>query len=77
MANTRLCPVCGGAELVADCRSITATIKGQEIAVPDVCANFYPACGEGILDRANSDRYDAALTLVRQSGETAGIPSVP
>ena len=66
MTNTRLCPVCGEAELVADCRSITATIKGQQITVPNVRADFCPACGEGILDRENGDRYGAALALARQ-----------
>jgi len=72
MTNTRLCPICGGAELVADCRSITATIKGQEITVPDVCADFCPAFGEGILDRENGDRYGAALASAIQQGE--GLP---
>lgn len=66
MSNTRTCPICGLAELVADCRSITATIKGQKITVPDVLAEFCPACGEGILDRENGDRYGAALALARQ-----------
>lgn len=75
MTNTRLCPVCGEAGLVADYRSITATIKGQQITVPDVCADFCPACGEGILDRENGDRYGAALALARQSGKTAGMDS--
>ena len=78
MANTRLCPVFGGAELIADCRSITATINRQKITVLDVCADFYPACGEGILDRENGDRYGAALALsLQQEGSTAGVASMP
>ena len=78
MANTRLCPVFGGAELTADCRSITATISRQKITVLDVCADFYPACGEGILNRENGDRYGAALALsIQQEGSTAGVASMP
>ena len=61
MSNTRTCPICGAVELVADCRSITATVKGQKITVPDIHGDFCPACGEGILDRENGDRYGAAL----------------
>lgn len=60
------CPACGAAELVADCRSITATVHGQPITVPDVCGDFCPACGECILDRENGDRYGAALALARR-----------
>lgn len=77
MANTHLCPICGAAELVADFRSITTTIKGQKITVPDVRADFCPACGEGVLDRKNGDRYGAALALARQGGKTAGVADVP
>jgi HTH-type transcriptional regulator/antitoxin MqsA len=63
------CPACGAAELVADCRPITAIIKGQPITVPDVRGAFCPACGEGVLDRENGDRYGEALALHRKSHE--------
>ncbi len=59
------CPCCGAAELVADCRSITATIKGRKIIVPDVHGDFCPACGEGIPNRAEGSRYAAALASAR------------
>lgn len=49
MANTRLCPVCGGDELVSDCRSITATIKGQQITVLDIRAEFAPGAVRALL----------------------------
>ena len=65
------CPCCGAAELVADCRSITATIKGEKITVSNVHGDFCPACGEGVLDRENGDRYSAALALARQGGEAS------
>lgn len=77
MANSRLCPFFGGAELISDCRSITATIKRQKITVLDVCADFCPAYGERILDRENGDRYGAALALsLQQEGSTAGGASM-
>lgn len=75
MANTRLCPVCGESKLVADCRSIKATIKGQQITVPNVCADFCPACGEGILYREDGDRY-APLASARQGGKTPGVANI-
>ena len=67
------CPCCGAAELVADCRPITATIRGQQITVPNVLGDFCPACGEGVLDRLNGDRYSAALALARRGGEASNV----
>ena len=71
------CPCCGAAELVADCRPIAATIESQPITVPDVCGDFCPVCGEGILDRENGDRYAAALRLAALGGKAPEMADIP
>lgn len=67
MTKLRNCPCCAAAELVADCRTITANVNGQPITVPDVYGDFCPACGEGIPSRAEGNRYAAALALARKN----------
>ena len=59
------CPCCGAAALVHATRDIT-TAEG--ITVKDVTADFCPACGEGILDRIEGDRYAKALADARRNG---------
>lgn len=71
------CLCCGAAELVADCRSITSTAKGVSVTVPDVKADFCPACGEGILDHEQGDRYAAALRLAALGGKAPDMADIP
>ena len=55
------CPVCGGAELIPDTRDLPYTYKGETTTIPAVTGEFYPACGEVILDRYHGDRYSTLL----------------
>ena len=71
------CPSCGAAELVADCRPITSTVEGRQIAGSDVNGQFCPACGEGVLDRLQGDRYAAALRLADIGGTAPTIANIP
>ncbi|SMC17995.1 putative zinc finger/helix-turn-helix protein, YgiT family [Andreprevotia lacus DSM 23236] len=57
------CPCCGGAELVHDTRDMPYIYKGQSTAIPEVTADFCPACGEAILDGEQADR------VIEQVGE--------
>ncbi len=50
------CPVCGGADLIRDTRDLPYTYKGETTTIPAVTGEFCPACGEAILDAAESDR---------------------
>jgi len=50
------CPVCGAAELVRDTRDLPYTYKGETTVIPAVTGEFCPACGESILDGAESER---------------------
>jgi HTH-type transcriptional regulator/antitoxin MqsA len=50
------CPVCGAAELIHDTREIPYTYKGESTVIAAVTGDFCPACGESILDAAESNR---------------------
>jgi HTH-type transcriptional regulator/antitoxin MqsA len=50
------CPVCGAARLIADTRDLPYVYKGETTTIPAVTGEFCPACGESILDGAESDR---------------------
>jgi len=55
------CPICAAAELVHDTRDLPYTYKGETTLIPTVTGDFCPACGEVILDAAESSRTSAAM----------------
>jgi HTH-type transcriptional regulator/antitoxin MqsA len=55
------CPICAEAELVHDTRDIPFTYKGESTVIPGVTGDFCPACGEAILDAAESTRSSAMM----------------
>ncbi len=55
------CPVCGAAELVHDIRDLPYTYKGETTTISDVAGDYCPACGESVLDTAESARVSAAM----------------
>jgi len=55
------CPICAEAELVHDTRDIPYTYKGESTVIPGVTGDFCPACGEIILDAAESARSSAMM----------------
>jgi HTH-type transcriptional regulator/antitoxin MqsA len=58
---TMKCPICAKAELVHDVRDIPYTYKGESMTIPGVTGDFCPACGESILDAAESARTSAMV----------------
>ena len=61
------CPTCGAAELVHDKRELPYIYKGETTTFPAVVGDYCPACGESLLDAAESARVSAAmLTFNRQ-----------
>ncbi|MGQ0622078.1 MAG: type II toxin-antitoxin system MqsA family antitoxin [Panacagrimonas sp.] len=50
------CPVCSTAELVQDTRDQPHTYKGESTVIPAVTGQFCPACGEAVLNMAESQR---------------------
>lgn len=55
------CPVCGAAELVHDTRELHHTYKGETTVIPAVSGDYCPACGEAILDAAESARVSEVM----------------
>ena len=55
------CPMCAAAELVHDTRDLPYTYKGESTTIPGVTGDFCPACGESILDAAESARTSSMM----------------
>jgi HTH-type transcriptional regulator/antitoxin MqsA len=55
------CPACQTAELVHDLRDLHYTYKGEVTVIPAIPGEFCPACGEVVLDLAESARTNAAI----------------
>lgn len=55
------CPICAKAALVHDTRDIPYTYKGEVTTIPGVTGDFCPACGEAVLDAAESARTSALM----------------
>jgi HTH-type transcriptional regulator/antitoxin MqsA len=55
------CPVCGAAELAADVRDLPYAYKGESTLIAAVTGDYCPACGESVLDAAESARVSAAM----------------
>ena len=55
------CPSCGAAKLVRDRREMSYTYKGETTSIADVSGDYCPACGEAVLDMAESARTSAAM----------------
>jgi len=50
------CPSCAAAELVKDNRDMPYPYKGESTLIPVVTGQFCPACGEAVLEMAESQR---------------------
>jgi HTH-type transcriptional regulator/antitoxin MqsA len=55
------CPVCGGADLVRDTRDISHSYRGEQTRLRAVTGEFCPACGEVVLDLAESARVGGLM----------------
>jgi HTH-type transcriptional regulator/antitoxin MqsA len=55
------CPICAAAELAHGTRDLPYTYKGETTAIPAVAGDYCPACGENVLDAAESARVSAAM----------------
>ena len=55
------CPTCGKADLMHDSRDLPYTYKGESTVISGVTGDYCPACGEAVLDAAESARTSAAI----------------
>jgi HTH-type transcriptional regulator / antitoxin MqsA len=58
---TMKCPICAKANLVRDTRDLPYTYKGESTVIPGVTGDFCPACGEAVLDPAESARSSTLM----------------
>ena len=65
------CPTCGAAKLVRGIRNIPYTYKGQSTVIPDVAGDFCPACGESVLDMAESLRFGESVAAFNKQVNAA------
>jgi HTH-type transcriptional regulator / antitoxin MqsA len=67
------CPCCGAAELIHDTRDMPCVYKGESTTIPDVTGDFYPACGEVVLNREHGDRYSELLGVHQRQVNAAYV----
>lgn len=56
------CPLCGGAELVAQSKDMPYRYKGEATVIPDVYGEYCPACGEVILGMGEAQRMSDLMS---------------
>lgn len=66
------CPVCA-AELVHDTRDQPYTYKSESTVIPAMTGDFCPACGEAVLDVAESARVGAAMLAFNKQINAATV----
>jgi HTH-type transcriptional regulator/antitoxin MqsA len=67
------CPTCGAAELTRDTRPMPYTYKGESTTIPAVSGDYCPACGDAILDAAESRR---TMKLMNEFNKQVNAASV-
>ena len=55
------CPICAEANLLHDTRDLPYIYKGESTIIPGVEGDFCPACGETVLNAAESARTSAMM----------------
>ena len=60
------CPCCGGADLVRDIRGLDHAYKGVSTHLRDIAGDWCPACGEAVLDTAESHRVSELMADFRR-----------
>ncbi|HKJ08065.1 MAG TPA: type II toxin-antitoxin system MqsA family antitoxin [Gammaproteobacteria bacterium] len=67
------CPVCGAAKLIHDTRDLPYTYKGETTVITAVTGDFCPACGESILDAAESRRVMREMRAFSKQVNAASV----
>ena len=55
------CPNCGAGKMVHDTRDVPYTYKGESVVLPQIAGDYCIACGESVLDAAESRRASALM----------------
>ena len=67
------CLACAAAKLEQDTRDLPYTYKGESTVLPEVSGAFCPACGEVVLERAESMRTCAAMLAFHKEVNAAMV----
>ncbi len=67
------CLACGAAELIADCRELPYTYKGESTVIENVTGDFCPACDEVVLNATESQRVSAAMLSFNKQVNAARV----
>jgi HTH-type transcriptional regulator / antitoxin MqsA len=70
---TMKCPVCGAAELTAGRFDMPHVYKGECTVLPEVRGEFCAACGELVMDLAESRRTGALMREFNSSVNAAAV----
>lgn len=67
------CPSCGMGNLAADVRDMPYTYKGESTIIEAVAGCYCDACGESVLDAAESARVGAAMLAFNKEVNASSI----
>jgi HTH-type transcriptional regulator/antitoxin MqsA len=66
------CPVCGQASLAHGVRDLPYAYDSHTLTIPDVEADWCPACGECLTGPAESERVMQSMAKLRDDVKRAG-----
>jgi HTH-type transcriptional regulator/antitoxin MqsA len=67
------CPSCGKGKLVRKARSLPYTYKGESTTFAKVTGDWCPACGEVVLEAAESARVSAAMLAFNKAVNASSV----
>ena len=67
------CPICSNATLVADIRDMPYLYKGELTTLAQIKGEFCPACGEHVLNAAESTRASTLMLAFNQQVNAAMV----
>jgi len=70
------CPFCDSAEMIRDIRDKPYTYKGESTVIQEVTGDYCPACGEVLLDAAESRRVSAEMMEFNKQVNASSIDPV-
>ena len=61
-----ICPVCGVTSLVRETRDLPCSYGNESTSIAAVTGDFYPACGDALLDARESARVSTAMLAFKE-----------
>ncbi|MEW9679058.1 type II toxin-antitoxin system MqsA family antitoxin [Pseudomonas sp. TE50-2] len=67
------CPMCGGAELVAQAQDMPYRYKGQDTLIPDIFGDYCPVCGDAVLAMEEAERLSDLMRAFDRQVNAAAV----